>query len=309
VSTAAIAREIAEQRRALVSADLAAAVTDAYARVIAAAAARHSAGASAEAARTDHELAANRRDAGMATDADVLQVDVHLASAREQEIRSAAAERSARAELNALIGAPLDAVFQLALPPPERLDTSSIERLRPQALSRPSVTIAALGERLASAQLTGAKTTLLPQIAAQGGWEFNGASWSSRSSSWIVGVTAAFNVFRGFGDRARIAEATGAVARSASERRKAEDAAALDLYIAASRLEAARATEVVTGAAVTQAHEARRVVRDRYESGLADLGALLRAAESVAQAETRHVAARSAVLIETAALRRALGGS
>jgi outer membrane protein len=309
ISVASVTREIAEQRRALVAADLAAAVTDAYARAIAAGAARQSARAAVEAARTDRELAANRRDAGLATDGDVLQVDVHLARAREQEIRSAADERSARAELNALIGAPLDASFQLALPLPEMLDLTRIDLLRAQARPRPSVTIAVLGERLAGERLSGAKTRLLPQFAAQGGWEFNGGSWSSRSSSWIVGVTAVFNVFRGFGDQARVAEARDAVARAASERRKAEDAAGLDIYNAASRLEAARATEVVAAAAVTQALEARRIIRDRYETGLADLGALLRAAESVAQAETRHVEARSAVIVETAALQRALGRS
>ena len=60
-------------------------------------------------------------------------------------------------------------------------------------------------------------------------------------------------------------------------------------------------------AAVEQARESRRIIRDRYEAGLTDVTSLLRAAEAVVEAETQEVAAQVAVLTETAALERALG--
>ena len=89
--------------------------------------------------------------------------------------------------------------------------------------------------------------------------------------------------------------------------RKAETAARLDVYIAVARLDAARASEAVGRAAVEQARESRRIVRDRYEAGLTDVASLLRAAEAVVQAETQQTAAQVAVLTETAALERTLG--
>jgi outer membrane protein TolC len=152
-----------------------------------------------------------------------------------------------------------------------------------------------------------ARAAFLPQVAVQGGWELNGGSWNERASSWVVGAVVRVNLFRGFADRARLAEARERASRSAQGRRAAETAARLDVYNAASRLDAARASEAAGRAAVAQARESRRIVRDRYESGLADVASLLRAAEAVAQAEARQIAAEAAVLTESAALKRALG--
>jgi outer membrane protein TolC len=144
-------------------------------------------------------------------------------------------------------------------------------------------------------------------VAAQGGWEFNGGAWNSRTSSWVVGAVTRINVFHGFADKARLAEAREQMTRRALEREKAETAARLDVHTAIARLDAARASEAVGRAAVAQARESRRIVRDRYEAGLTDVASLLRASEAVAQAETQQMAAQVAVLTETAALERALG--
>ena len=114
-------------------------------------------------------------------------------------------------------------------------------------------------------------------------------------------------MFHGFADTARLAEAREQATRRALEREKAETAARLDVHIGVARLDAARASEAVGRAAVEQARESRRIVRDRYEAGLTDVVSLLRAAEAVVQAETQQTAAQVAVLTETAALQRILG--
>jgi outer membrane protein TolC len=142
---------------------------------------------------------------------------------------------------------------------------------------------------------------------AQGGWEFNGGGWNSRASSWVVGAVARVNVFHGFADKARLVEAREQTTRRGIDRVKAETAARLDVHIALARLEAARASEAVSRAAVAQARESQRIIRDRYEAGLTDAASLLRAAEASAVAETQQITAQVAVLTETAALERALG--
>ena len=83
--------------------------------------------------------------------------------------------------------------------------------------------------------------------------------------------------------------------------------ARLDVQIAIARLEAARASEVVGRSAADQARESRRIVRDRYESGLMDAAILLRAADAVQQADAQQIAARVNVLTATATLQRAIG--
>ena len=309
VTAAGIGREIAATAQTMVDHDLAASVTSAYGRVLVATAASQSAAAAAETARADRTLAGNRRDAGLVTDADVLQIDVYLSRTREQQIRAAADERIARAQLNQLMGEPLGEVFALELTPvTAAIDAANLASLEEEAVkNRPDVKLAALQEQLAGAAETAARAAFLPQVAAQGGWEFNGGAWNSRSSSWVVGAVARINVFHGFADKARLAEAREQAARRALEHVKAGTAARLDVHMAVARLDAARASEAVGRAAVDQARESRRIIRDRYEAGLTDVASLLRAAEAVAQAETQQTAAQVAVITETAALERTLG--
>jgi outer membrane protein len=309
VAAADIGHEMATTGRVMVDHDLAANVTGAYGRVLLAAAARESADAAVETARVDRELAGNRRDAGLVTDADVLQLDVHRSRALEQQIRAASDERIARAQLNQLMGEPLDAAFVLdrALSA-AAIDATDLASLEAEALeNRSEVKVAALQEQLAGAALTAARAAFLPQVVAQGGWELNGGAWNARTSSWVAGAVARINVFHGFADQARLAEARALATRRAAERQKVETAARLDVHIAIARLGAARASEAVGRSAVAQARESRRIIRDRYEAGLTDVTSLVRAAEGVVQAEAQQTAARVAVLTETAALKRTLG--
>jgi outer membrane protein TolC len=309
VTAAGIGQEMAVAGRLLVDHDLALSVTEAYGRVLVASSARRAAEAAAETARADRELAANRRDAGVVTDADVLQLDVHVSRIREQQIRAMSDERVARARLNQVMGEPLGEMFLLdnALSAAV-VDTSDLGALEAEAIGkRPDIAIAALQERLAQVQQTTARAAFLPQVSAQGGWEFNGGVWNSRQSSWGVGAVARINVFRGLADKARLAEATALMTRRALERDKAVTAVRLDVHVAVARLEAARASVAVGTDAVAQTRESHRIIRDRYDAGLADVASLLRAAEAIVQAETQQTTAQVAVLTETAALERTLG--
>jgi outer membrane protein TolC len=173
--------------------------------------------------------------------------------------------------------------------------------------NRPEVALAMQQEQLASAAVDAAQAAFLPQLAAQGAWELNGGAWNSRSSSWVAGAVARINLFHGFADKARLAEAREQATRRAHEKEKAETMARLDVQIAIARLEAARASEAVGRAAADRARESRRIIRDRYESGLTDAAMLLRAADAVEQADARQIAARVQVLTATAALQRAIG--
>ena len=309
VAAAGIGHDMATVNRLMVDHDLAASVTTAYGRVLVAAAARQSTAAAVETAGADRSLAGNRRDAGLVTDADVLQLDVYVARTREQQIRATSDERIARAQLNQLLGEPLGEAFALDRSPTASvIDATDLASLEAEALkNRPDVTLAVLQEQLAGAARTAARAAFLPHVTAQAGWEFNGGGWNARTSSWVVGAVARVNVFRGFADTARLVEAREQTTRRTLEREKAETAARLDVYVAVARLDAARASEAVGRAAVEQARESRRIVRDRYEAGLTDVASLLRAAEAVVQAETQQTAAQVAVLTETAALERTLG--
>ena len=309
VRAASIGRDMAATVKRSVDQGLTTAVTDAFGSVLIAAATARSAAVTVETARADRELAGNRRDAGRVTDADVLQLDVYLARTLEQLVQAVSDERIARARLNQLMGEPLSTMFSLDLTPPAiEIDIANPAALEDQALkNRPEVVLASQQEQLSAAAVDEAKAAFLPQVVAQGAWELNGDAWSSRSSSWVVGAVVRINVFHGLADQARLAEARAQTTRRAFERSKAETMARLDVQIAIARLEAARASEAVGRAAADQARESRRIIRDRYESGLTDVAMLLRSADAVQQADVQQIAARVSVVTATAALLRTIG--
>ena len=309
VRAATLGRELASTSRAVVAQDLALAVTGAYGAVLAADAAGRAAAATLETATADLDIARNRRDAGRVTDADVLRIEVFLGRAREQQIRSSADATIARARLNQLMGEPLDASFSFDdTPSPEAMAATDLPALEAEAVNaRADLKLSALQEQLAAAAVDAARANFLPRVYAQGGYEANGGTWGSRASSWMAGAVARVNLFRGFADQARLAEARHTQSLRAIDREKADTAARLDVRMAVARLEAARAAEGVGRAAVTQARESHRIMRDRYDGGLADVAALLAAAEAVQQAEARHATARVDVTVAAATLSRALG--
>jgi outer membrane protein TolC len=309
VRAASIQRDMAATGSQLVDHDLTAAVTDAFGRVLIAAATVRSAATTVETARADRELAANRRDAGRVTDADVLQMEVYLARTLEQQVQAISNERVARARLNQLMGEPLSTVFSLDLTPPTLvIDITSPAGLEEEAVkNRPEVALARQQERLAAAMVDAAQAAFLPQVTALAVWELNGGAWNSRSSSWVAGGVARMNLFHGLADKARLAEARVQATRRAIEREKAETLARLDVQIAVARLEAARESEAVGRAAADRARESRRIIRDRYESGLTDMAMLLRSADDVQQADAQQIVARVNVLTATATLQRAIG--
>ena len=123
----------------------------------------------------------------------------------------------------------------------------------------------------------------------------------------MVGAVARITLFRGLADRARLAEARDQATRRGIEKGKTETMVRLDVQIAIARLEAARASEAVGRAAADSARASHRIVRDRYEGGLADVAMLLRSAEAVEQAEAQQIAALVDVITATATVQRAIG--
>jgi outer membrane protein TolC len=307
-TSAAVGVRLAAAGRQLVGQQLATAVTDAYGRVLAAEGARTAANAAVEAATADRELVTNRRNAGAATDADVLQVELLVARAEQQRIQAGADLRIARAGLAALVGAPLDEAFALAMAAPGAAAPSDLAAMQDEAVKqRPDVASARLQVELAGAKVSEARSSFLPQVGVQAGWEGNGDVWTSRAGSWMVGASARINLFRGRSDQSRLGAANDVLMVRKQELARTETRARVDVIAASARLDAARASGRVARAALAQARESHRIIRDRYEAGLADIAALLRAAEAMAQADSQVSAADAAVLTTHAALEQALG--
>lgn len=266
--------------------------------------------AAVEAAETDLQRAQARRDIGLATDADVLEVDVHLADMRERALTTEGDLEIARLRLHAAIGAPLDSRFALVPPSvePAPANGPDLEPLIADArVNRPDARLAALRvERAANGQAM-ARSLFLPRLSLVAGWEANGRSLTDQRPTWLVGATVRLSLSGGIGEAARIEAARQAERSAAAARDGLGTAIEVEIRSAAARLRTARERAQVGATALERARESQRIIRDRYESGLATVGDVLRAAEHVLDAESRALAAQLDAVLQELVLDHAAG--
>jgi outer membrane protein TolC len=308
VRSARLAHDLALVARDVTDRDLALEATRAFGRALTAAAAHRASQAAVAAAEEDARRTRDRREAGLVTEGDVLALDVHLAQMKARAIDADAERRIALAALNRTMGEPLDREHVLDGAAPADSGADTLPSLEQAAVTgRPEAHRSELQERLARVQHAGARGAFLPEVGWQGGYEWNGGDFTDRSGGWMIGAEVRVNLFRGLADRARVAEAASAVARAAADRSLAESGIRLEVRSAWLRLEAARARVVVGTAAVAQARESQRILRDRYDAGLVGVSDVLRAAQALLDAELQQTSAQVDVVIEAAALDRAVG--
>ena len=307
VQAARLMRDAATAARDAEEQDLALRAAQAFVTVLRLEGAVRAIDAAVAAAESDRQRARARRDVGLVTAADGLAVDVHLADMRQRQIAAAGDLEVARLQLAEAVGLPLAASIVLVRPAAPAVPDDDTALVREALAKHPLLRQAQLQVELAGNGRRSARAALLPSVGVQGGWEFNGATLGDQQSSWVVGAEVRVNLFRGFADTARIAEARHAHTRAAAERERIERRIEVDVRGALAQLTAARAREEAGRAALAQARESQRIIRDRYENGLATVTEVLRAAEAALEAESRATAAGMDVILQSVALDRALG--
>jgi outer membrane protein TolC len=286
-------------------------VTETYGRVLTARAARVAAEAAIAAAEEDVTRATRRRDAGTLNDADVLALAVHLAEARQRRIQADGDESVAKAELNRLLGAAIDRLYDVEEPAlTSGRETSALPALFAEAESRrPDLKRAAAAERLADTGRRQSRSAWSPQLAVTGIVAADGTSFGDRSSSWIVGGELRWTLSTGGAEIAQRQAAAESLVQARLEREDARARAQVEIATAARRLDSALARQALAQAAAQAARESERIVRDRFDAGLASTSDLLRASASTADTDAQRVGALVDIIVSRATLDRALGRS
>ena len=307
VQAATLEREAASASGDAARQDLAFRAAQAFVQVLQFEATARATDAAVAAAESDRQRARARRDVGLVTEADVLAVDVHLADMRQRQIAASGDLAVSRLQLAEAVGLPLT-VLVVPVRPASRPVPADADALVRDALTRhPDLRQADVHLQLADNGRRTARAALLPSVGVQAGWEFNGATLRAQQSSWVIGAEMRINVFNGFADTARMDEAAHAQTRATAERERVARRVEVGVRAALAQLAAARAREDAGRAALTQAQESQRIIRDRYESGLATVTDVLRAAEATLEAESRATTAEMDVILRTVALDRAVG--
>jgi len=292
--SAELGRSLAEEDRRRMEMQVIAGVVRAYLSNILAAEALQVAREAVKSAEADLRRAETVRAAGMATDADVLSIRVHLAAMREQEIRGQADVQVAAAALNEALGLPLETPHRLTTPlTAAALAVKAVaEREQTAFAGRPEIRQARLATQLAEAQRATARAALLPQLSFRTALEADRQNFVTKGgANWLVAASLRWNLFNGFETRARIDEAGHAAKSAAAQERQVKAGVALEIRKGEADLQAASERIAVAEAAVAMAEESLRITRHRYEAGLATVTDLLRNETALLEARMRRLAA------------------
>jgi outer membrane protein TolC len=302
--------DMTEQKRRQTETDILLATTEAYYAAVLRGEEIRMAERAVAVAEADLERAQTMMHNGMTTESDVLALRVNRASVLDNQIRARNNLLVAFSRLNNVMGAPLDTEYLLttALEPAPPVSSSLDELEEAAGLQHPSAMQANMSLSLAQTAQRLARHSLLPEITAQGTFEVNRRSFvSDGGSNWMTGVTLRWNLFNGFSDRARAAEAEFLTTEREEERRNIASALRLQVRQAYLDLQAANSRMDVAQAAVADAEESHRIVANRYEAGLATATDLLRSQTALSESKTRNLAAVFDQKIATVRLARAAG--
>jgi len=256
------------------------------------------------------ELATRMRDGGLVVDSDVLQAQVRTSEANEAVARASSAVAISEANLNFVIGRPLDASVVL----PDDLDDTAagnedLPQLIEQALAtRPDLRATATQQGAIDKNIEAERASYMPEVGFTGFAESNSASMiGSQGTNWGIMFGAKITIYDGSG-RGAVVDA------SRAQRRKIEGQGILlrrtiSLQVTKAYHDIRAAVERVAqaGTAIELARENLRIVQNRYSEGLSTSVELLDAQTALTQAQTRAVGARRDVLMGRAALDLAVG--
>jgi len=246
-------------------------------------------------------IAQKRLEGGTLLRADVLDLEVRLAQAREDLVRARNAQALALRTLQNLLGVE-ESDLSVA-------DTAPTLNAPEATTAQPRPELAAAHERAraAEAQVRSAKSGYQPRVSAFGsldydyGWELDGDG-----ESYSAGVLLQWDLWDGRLTRSKVAEARANHEAAQEQERKLR--LAFNLEAEQARLDLQQATErlAVGEKTVAQAEESLQITRKRFAEGQALTTQLLDSQTALTAARVRRAEAETDRQIAIAALRKAL---
>jgi outer membrane protein len=310
VKSADLSRQMSVEEKRRTEMQVISGVVKAYYGAVLAAESLKTAEQAVRSAETDLRRAESIRAAGISTDVDVLSIRVHLAAVTEQRIQRAADLEVAQSALDDVLGLPLDTHHTLTTPL-SRLDLPESELAsleRDASSTRPEARASHLETDLAKTQVDSARSALLPQVTFHAAFEADRQQFINKGgANWLASVELRWNLFNGFGDKARIEESSHWLERAHADEQRVDSAVRLEVRRAWADLRAAEQRIEVAKAAVAEADESLRITQNRYEAGMSNVTDLLRNETAVLESRTRRLAAVHDQRIAAAMLELAAG--
>ena len=240
------------------------------------------------------EMAQNRRQAGVATELDVLRSQVDLENARAILLRLRGQSELARGHLNAAmvqpIDAPIEPVDHLAYAP---LEMTIDDAVRLAWSRRPEAQAIALNERIHEELIGVAQADSRPSLDlnAQYGWSVRqpGDFLAGNFAKWSAGVTLTIPVFDGFRTRGKVAQARAERNKVTQDRIALENRIRLEAKEGVDRLTVAKSVLEVAELTVAQAQRALEMTQANYQHGAATTLDVIDAQAALTEAESNRL--------------------
>jgi outer membrane protein TolC len=177
-----------------------------------------------------------------------------------------------------------------------------------KALSlRPEIKQLQNQEIIAQEEISKSKAAHLPSVNLMGNYEFNTEDFSEWGDNYTVGAMVNLNIFSGRRLSARTVQARAALNEIGARQADLKLGILVQTRQAFLQAQSARKRILVAAAAVNQAEETLRIVRNRYETGLLNIVALLDAELALQHARTNHFKAAHDYKVAAAQLALAAG--
>jgi outer membrane protein TolC len=256
----------------------------------------------------------NQLDAGLVPPNDVLTAQAQEARQRMLSVQARGNREVAEADLARLTGVEpgMPIVPDATLAPPT-IDATADSLIAEALQNRPERQ--ALEQRIAAGELRqgAASAGRKPVVALAGGVDYARPNprifprLGEWRESWDAGVTVSWPVFDGGRVQAESAEAAATTRALRARLAELDSTIALDIRQRMSELAASRAAVEAADVSVQAATEARRVIGDRFEAGVATSTDVVDAQVTILQAELDRTQAIAAARLAEARLHRAVG--
>ncbi len=258
--------------------------------------------AAVRAYETNLAIARERLAAGTILKTDVLDLEVQLASATEEQLRARNARELTGRALANLLGIENEPVevsnerVALAVPTKETPD------------GRPEMESLAERTRTAEAELRGARGGHLPSVNAFGAVDYDyGFRNDHGAASYTVGLMLNWDLWDGNLTRGKVGEADANLDVTREAQRKLRLDLAYEVHRAKLALKEAEERIVVSEKALALARESTELTRIRFEEGAALASRVIDAESALTASRVRHITAVTDREMALAALRRAVG--
>jgi outer membrane protein len=229
-----------------------------------------------------------RVESGLAVEADLLRSRVYLSAAKQQEIQAQGQLKIAQSQLSHLMGTSLDKATGNTSPlTPTNITIPSEGSLVAEKRKRPDYQALLTELHQAKIAVGSRQKEFKPTVSGYAAWEADNPSPGSYGgNNWSTGITLRWNLFAGGSDAARLEAARQRLEQKRRQVAAMESTMDLEIHKASIQYQSAEQQVIAAQAAEAQSEESLRILRNRYDAGLATMTDLLSAESARSSART-----------------------